>query len=248
MKPNLLVSFFAPKASARNSASRNKRILDLQAQGFQVQRCADIPALHKYVQASAQANTPPAVILAGTLAQNCSAATYLRALHPGTGIVATVDPAKEADVIHLLQSGVDNYFSRQDSSALLAAILFRLFARAGADIAPRKPAAAARAGVWSLQEQAWKLESPDGVRVALTTGERAFLMVLFQAPDLRATHRELADAVNQDYALASSPAPQGRLGVLVSRMRRKFANQGAPLPLKSLHNWGYMFTGPAHHE
>ncbi|MDS1140330.1 helix-turn-helix domain-containing protein [Pusillimonas sp. SM2304] len=244
MKPNLSVSFFAPKANAALTAVRNKTIAGLQAQGFQVLRCTDVLALHQYILTSASTHAPPVAILSGTLTENCAAATYLRTLHAGAGIVAIVDPAPETDAILSLQSGVDNCFARNASPALLGAILFRLMARAGAVPDADASAAPASGGIWSLEEQSWVLVSPDGVRIALTTGERAFLTALLNAPDLRATHRQLIDAVNAGYALSEAPTHQGRLGVMVSRMRRKFTAHGLTMPLKSVHNWGYMFTGP----
>jgi len=246
MKPNLFVSFFAPKANAALTAARNKRIAGLQAQGFQVLRCTDALALHQYVLTSATTHVPPVAILAGTLSENCAATTYLRTLHASVGIVAIVDSTQEAeaDVIRLFQSGVDNYCPHDASAVLLGAILLRLLARGGALPAPGSGPAPNTENVWSLQEQAWVLVSPDGVRISLTTGERAFLTALLSAPDLRATHRQLIDAVNAGYDLDEPPTHQGRLGVMVSRMRRKFSTHGVAMPLKSVHNWGYMFTGP----
>lgn len=246
MKPTLPVSFFAPQGSTALDPARNQCISGLQEQGFQVVRCTDIQTLHQQILTNASTHLPPVTILAGTVTENCAATTYLRTLHIGVGIVAIVCPAQEADTIRLLQSGVDNYFSLDGSAALLGAILFRLLARNG-DALPKshaEPAVTEPRGVWSLQEQAWVLVSPDQLRITLTTGERAFLMALFNAPDLRATHRTLIDAVNAGYALTSPPTHQARLGVMVSRMRRKFAEHGLAMPLKSVHNWGYMFTGP----
>lgn len=244
MRQDLNILFFTPRARAGTAPARTEKFKAMQDSGFQVQRCITIPALHKCLQASSAEPIPPVVVLAGTLLENCSATTYLRTLHPSMGIVAMVGPEQDAEIIRLLQSGVDNYFAHNASNELLAAILFRLLARPDVEPAYTEPAPSAGANGWSLQDQAWKLVSPEGVAITLTTGERAFLAVLFRAPDRRATHRQLADAVNQDYALAASHEPQGRLGVLVSRMRQKCSGLGAPLPLKSLHNWGYMFTGP----
>lgn len=243
MRQDLNILFFAPRARAGTAPARTERLKAMQDSGFQVQRCISIPELHKCLQASATEPIPPAIVLAGTLLENCSTTTYLRTLHPSMGIVAMVDPGQDADIIRLLQSGVDNYFAHNASNELLAAILFRLLARPDVGPAYAEPVSSG-ASSWSLQDQAWKLVSPEGIAITLTTGERAFLVVLFRAPDRRATHRQLADAVNHDYALAASHEPQGRLGVLVSRMRQKCSGLGAPLPLKSLHNWGYMFTGP----
>src|SRR5690606_28199266 len=112
------------------------------------------------------------------------------------------------------------------------------------DVSAAARAAAGASAVWSLPEQAWILASPEGKRIALTTGERAFLMALLAAPNQRAAHADLISAVNEAYKQESVSALQSRLSVLVSRLRRKCAEHGAGLPLKSVHNWGYMFTGP----
>ena len=236
MNTNLHVSFFAPPASALDAMHR-QCIQGLQAQGFQVQCCTDVQALHQYIQRCERANMAPVIILAGAVAENCAATMQLRALSVRAGILAIVEPGQEADTIRLLQSGIDNFFVRDASMALLGAMLFRLLSRA--DAVPAAPGK-----VWSLQEQAWILLSPEGVRIALTTGERAFLLVLLNQPGLRATHRQLIDAVNTEYALESPPTHQARLGVMVSRLRRKFTEHGLTMPIKSVHNWGYMFTGP----
>lgn len=96
---------------------------------------------------------------------------------------------------------------------------------------------------WSLHESGSVLMAPAGGRIPLTTGERAFISTLLAADGLRAPHRELIDAVNACYAAAAPRTHQARLGVLISRLRRKIKRYGYDLPLKSVHNWGYMFTG-----
>src|SRR5690606_198412 len=210
VKQALHVVIFVPRSKTGTAPARTERVKGLQESGFQVQRCTTIPALHKSLQLGTAGEAPPAVILAGTLAENCSATTYLRTMYPSMGIVATVTPGQDAEAIRLLQSGVDNYFAHDASNELLAAILFRLLSRADAGPSVPESTFAAAAGSWTLQDQAWTLISPDGIAITLTTGERAFLTVLFRTPDRRATHRQLADAVNQDYALSSAREPQGR--------------------------------------
>lgn len=96
---------------------------------------------------------------------------------------------------------------------------------------------------WSLHDGGSVLMAPAGGRIPLTTGERAFMATLLEADGLRAPHRELIDAVNACYAAAAPRTHQARLGVLISRLRRKVKRYGYDMPLKSVHNWGYMFTG-----
>ncbi|TCT01482.1 hypothetical protein EDC26_12417 [Paralcaligenes ureilyticus] len=96
---------------------------------------------------------------------------------------------------------------------------------------------------WALVDQGWVLSGPDGSRVDLTTGERAFLQTLFLTPDLRARRADLMDAIDISYAAAVGAGKGTRLGLLVSRMRRKFQARGVVLPLRAVHGFGYMFAG-----
>ncbi|MGP1614655.1 MAG: helix-turn-helix domain-containing protein [Pollutimonas bauzanensis] len=221
-------------------------IAPLQAQGFDVLPCACLPELYGRAQENAaQAGAPPLFVLAGTQADNCAAASYLRTLYPAAGILALVASGSDARLAQTLQSGADNYCRRNASTALVLASLLRLLWRAGhpGAIAEGLQPPSPETGCWSLLERGWVLGGPRGQRIPLTTGERAFLTTLFAAPDLRADHRQLIDAVNSSYSLISPPTHQARLGLLVSRLRRKFRAHGAEVPLKSVHSWGYMFTG-----
>lgn len=223
----------------------SNRAAELQSHGFEVLCCIDMPELYRVAQARLSPDHLAVVVLAGSHDENCSAAASLRALHSGAGIVALVEPDSETAVIQAMQVGADNCCPHTGSTRLLASMLLRLFYRAGKVQSPSvQPSAYPQPGIWSMQEQAWVLVSPQGIRMRLTTGERAFLTALLATPELRATHKQLIDAVNSSYALTVPLTQQGRLGVLVSRLRRKFTDHGIDIPLKSVHNWGYMFTGP----
>lgn len=243
MKPDDPVVLFlqcvapGPRRLSRNAAH-------LQAQGFRVLSCNNVLALYRLAQANLALNALACAVLSGAHADNCAAANYLRTLYPALGIVAVADLASHLEPVQVLQSGADSIFPLNAEAPLLPAILFRLLWRMSQSSGMAAPPARSAAPRWSLQDQAWVIVSPDGERVPLTTGERAFLSILMGATGARATHAELTDAVNAAYALAPQPLHKGRLGVLVSRMRRKFNEQGVNMPLKSVHRWGYMFTGP----
>lgn len=246
MRLDPVVMLFAPKAEGPAGRQRANRAAELRAHGFDVLRCNDMPELYRVAQARFSPDRLAMVVLDGTHDENCAAAASFRALHSGAGIVSMVEPDSETAVIQALQVGADNCCPQTGSTRLLVAMLLRLFHRAGnfqAPLAPQ-PDGDARPETWSLQEQGWVLVTPQGLRIGLTTGERAFLSTLFAMPDLRATHTQLIDAINASHALDDPQANQGRLGVLVSRLRRKFTDNGIDIPLKSVHNWGYMFTGP----
>ena len=243
MKPDDPVVLFLQCVSP-GSGKLSHYAKHLQAQGFQVLACNNILALYRLAQANLAINALACSVLAGTHLDNCAAANYLRTLYPGLGIVAVADFASQLEPLQVLQSGADSIFPLNAEAPLLSAILFRLLWRIKQRWADATPPVAAGVPGWQLQEQAWVIVSPDGKRIPLTTGERAFLSTLMAAGGARASHAELTDAVNAAYALGPQALHKGRLGVLVSRMRRKFDEQGINMPLKSIHRWGYMFTGP----
>lgn len=244
MKTNPLVMLLAPKATAGVGTASSKIAAALDTNGFEVLPCADILELYQLAQEKLKPDGPALVLLAGSHAENCVAATYLRTLHPYVGIIVILQGTAEEPLLQALQAGADTYCFRGSSAALLSALILRLQWRLNQRWSQPVVHDEPKAGVWSLQEQAWSLVTPTGTRVPLTTGERAFLSFLLSAPNQRATHGQLIEAVNASYALKDPSAQPGRLGVLVSRMRRKLTVHGAVLPLKSMHNWGYMFTGP----
>ncbi|TEA79123.1 helix-turn-helix domain-containing protein [Allopusillimonas ginsengisoli] len=236
------VILFVPADTSNARLAGRHRIAELESYGLAVSYCADMPQLYRTTRQSMDAGATTAAVLSGDHNQNCTVAAHLRALHPLLGIVALTQSESEAMLLQCLHSGVDHFCPARASSQLLSALLFRLLWRLDVSAAAR--AAAGASAVWSLPEQAWILASPEGKRIALTTGERAFLMALLAAPNQRAAHADLISAVNEAYKQESVSALQSRLSVLVSRLRRKCAEHGAGLPLKSVHNWGYMFTGP----
>ncbi|NYT63912.1 helix-turn-helix domain-containing protein [Alcaligenaceae bacterium] len=232
----------------RADARSSHRAKLLQAHGFKVVSCLHLQELYSGVQANlAQAGNRLLVLLAGKQPDNCVAASYLRTLYPAIGILALVPENKETASLQLIQSGADNCCRDDVSFELLLAVVLRLLARIGGEAFTSSAfAEPVQQGCWQLQEHGWVLAGPQEQRIPLTTGERAFISALFAQPGLRAKHELLVEAVSASYALTVvATGKQGRLGLLVSRLRRKFRAHGVPdAPLKSLHSWGYMFTGP----
>lgn len=94
---------------------------------------------------------------------------------------------------------------------------------------------------WSLIDRGWTLVDPKGVHVPLTTAERDFITRLFASPAKRISRADLmssTEEVAQDSASASR-----YIDVMISRLRRKAQQAGVDLPVRSIHRWGYMFTG-----
>lgn len=241
MFPDPAVLLFAPVDSCPQYAA-TELVGGLQAHGLPVRRYPDMAGLYRATDESLLAYAAVAVILAGLPEQNATMAVNLRASHPQVFMVALADTTIESQVIQLLHNGADAYCPQEASSALLAAIVFRLLARA-ATVAPQPLESSQPASAWSLQEQGWVLVSPEGKRISLTTGERAFITALLASPEKSARHGALVAALNSAYADGQATARPRTLGVTVSRLRRKCAQQGASIPLQSVHKWGYMFTG-----
>lgn len=188
---------------------------------------------------------PLVVILDAQDPKGAEAISVLRSLHVNLGIVAITRPGDEASMIQLLHRGADMYCPHTASSELLLAIVLRLLWRVRTT-AQTLPVTVMRAhpadeSIWQLVDRDWALCCPDGQSIALTTGERAFLSTLLNAPFQQAPHTLLIEAVNASYNIDDPRTDPTRLGVMVSRLRRKFHRVGTPLPLKSIHGWGYMF-------
>lgn len=220
------------------------RVAELQSKGFEVHVCVGAIAMQQTLQAVFKAEHPAVlVLLDGDLRGNCADAQLINTLYPECGVVSLLDDLGEEALINALQSGADTCCGRYASVNLLASILFSLLRRrGGAAYVPK--ASASQSDAWQLARQAWVLQGPENCALSLTTAERAFLMRLTQQPGMRATHEELMQAIDPESDAITMRAAQARLGVLVSRLRRKLRQKyDLELPVKSLHKWGYMFTG-----
>jgi two-component system OmpR family response regulator len=237
MRIRPLILLFMPNPDASVPAVRQaERLTLLKAQGLALDICGDLNGTIE----QARRIGPDLAVLGGSLADSCLAASYLKALQPRLKVLTLLDPQDESALLQVLRSGADLYGPLHASPELLLALVLGLWKQLGV---PEVPQAGILPAAWALVDQDWVLSSPDGDRVDLTTGERAFLQTLFLAPDLRARRADLMDAIDISYAAAVGAGKDTRLGVLVSRMRRKFQARGVVLPLRAVHGFGYMFAG-----
>lgn len=235
IRPSILL--FMPGADASIPAVRQADgIILLKAQGLALDIRGDLDSTIE----QARRIGPDLVVLGGSLADNCLAANYLKALQPRLKVLTLLDSQDDSALLQVLRSGADAYGPLRASPELLLALVLGLWRQLGA---PGVPRADTLPAAWGLIDQDWVLSSPGGDRVDLTTGERAFMQTLFLAPDLRARRADLMNAVDISYAASVGAGKEARLGVLVSRMRRKFQARGVILPLRAVHGFGYMFTG-----
>lgn len=246
------ILLFTPPQGFDRKARQNEFLDQLQAHGFQAVVCHALSALYEQIQSGAApagfvGSVPPvrAVVLSGASTDNLAAAAGLRVLYPALAIVTVVAAGDNTEAILALQGGADSVFFADTPGPLRMALLMALL-RCGQAI----PADVDRntgeihAKSWVLQEKGWVLNSPGGIGVDLTTSERAFMLVLLDSADRQAFRADLLRAIDGGSASVSGLGASRRLGVIVSRMRRKFQGHQLDLPLQAVHGVGYMFTAP----
>ncbi|EKU30117.1 two-component response regulator [Alcaligenes sp. HPC1271] len=90
---------------------------------------------------------------------------------------------------------------------------------------------------WILRDKGWTLVAPNGVGLELTHSERQLMDAFIRHADARFSREDLM----RDKGLAASDSRA--VDSLISRLRRKATQAGVALPIKSVHGWGYTFTG-----
>ncbi|MGO3133108.1 MAG: DNA-binding response regulator [Alcaligenes sp.] len=219
-----------------------QKIHALAERGYRLIFCPDATALLQLAQTRGRyAGSVCIAWLGGTLVEICSAAVRLRILCPQIGILMQSD-ATDSAMLQALHSGGDQFCPKDASLELLAASLHSLRRRLMHMPVIPEPSLTQE---WALDQEGWTLISPIGISFSLTSTERAFMVRLLQQEDRRASHYELMRAVASKTDVISNPPGAlhiNRLGVLVSRMRRKFMQGGTVLPIRSIHNWGYTFA------
>lgn len=219
-----------------------QQVKALAERGYRPISCRDSTALLQLAQSRGRHVGAVCIAwLGGALSDICAAAVRLRMLCPQVGILMQADYS-DAAMLQALHSGGDQLCPRDASFELLAASLQSLQRRLMQ--VPTLPELRLRAD-WILTQEGWALVAPNGQSFALTTTERSFICCLLHHPDRRASHHELLSAIAGTQGEIDDPPSAllvNRLGVLVSRMRRKFNQGDAVLPVRSVHNWGYMFA------
>lgn len=213
----------------------------VHASGFECRYFSSADVLYTEVQGLEDVQGS-AVVLMGSSAENRAVVFYLRTIRAELGVIAQLQSGSEEEQMGLIQAGADWIFPVSASRDLIATMLLSLWDRRMQAPLEQPEAEPRRRGGWALTEYAWVLNEPSGVRISLTTSERALLVTLFDSPELTATYAALAAAVDFTQSLDARSSPRRRLGVLVSRLRSKCSRQGVDLPIRVLQNQGYMFV------
>lgn len=182
-----------------------------------------------------------------------AAANIRAALGVGTLVVVT-DQAHPLLISDLLIAGADVAMSSLSDGYFTELLawktalrrrsegLFRLYQQSTLipleSESAKEPTSGASAGpVWRLVDAGWRLLSPDNKSITLTYSEKFFLSCFAGEMDKRLSRNELLEhsaILNENSRAIDS---------LVSRLRRKAADKDFALPIKSIHGWGYSFSG-----
>lgn len=232
----------------------------LEATGFQLQVLSDHKALFQAVSSTQTQNhgqfSPAIFLLSAHLKGALSLIARLRAQDPYVTLVIVQSVWDEATLLPFLYGGVDAYCIGTDSPELWAAKFSSLLRRIRVSVpmldvtkissaksfSPSEP-------MWVLANEGWQLFSPDGRSITLTSTERFLLLELCRQPDKRASHQQLLRALNGGKEDTSDPViAHNRLGVVISRLKRKGSSEGVAIPIRSVHKWGYMFSASVRFE
>lgn len=221
----------------------------LQASGFNVQVIAQIVDLYQAgTEALATLNTqnPAIFIISGNSHDAVAAIARLRAQHALLPIVVELSEFNEQQILHALYCGADRYCLQNQSTDLWVATISSLLRRFRAADSRAETATAAVSmsqieKTWVVADEGWLLFSPEGDKLALTTTERQLVNALCHQPDKRASHQQLLDAISNGDESEDISVAHNRLGVVVSRLKRKAQAQGIQVPIRSVYKWGYMF-------
>lgn len=167
--------------------------------------------------------------------EDSAAIRVLHQVEPPIGIVAMTEPDRHDEKIRMLEWGCDacinTLISIREVSIVIESLLRRLRPERG------EPPAYAESPSWHLADDAWSLNSPSGESIGLTVKERLFMQRLLAEPGEIVSREDLVCALGEDAYLYD----YNGLDALVSRMRRKIAEQGLTFPLRTVRGKGYLF-------
>ena len=154
------------------------------------------------------------------------------------GIIMLSARTEIEDRVRALQGGADVYLTKPVDLRELLAVVSSLTRR----IAPPEAQAILPTEIvqsaWSLTADRWAVIAPNGMSLALTAQERAFMVRLWESAGEAVSREDLA------IALGGDPYEYDfhRLDTLVSRLRRKGTDIGLTLPLRAVRGTGYVIT------
>lgn len=221
-----------------DSKLRNDLVNQLRKRQFEPTGVDDAASLYRHLAA----HPCDVVILESTLPgeDGLSVASYLRKISR-IGIVMLSRETSLEHRLDCLTSGVDVCLAKPVDLRELIATLASLSRRVNGSHASMA-AVNGPATTWTLLSNTWKLVSPAGASIELTSSERSLLSLLMQNSGAAVSRQEIVAEFGHDYRYYD----ERRLEAIVSRLRRKLEpHHGSLSPLKTAHGYGYAFTAPA---
>lgn len=249
------IIWYQPQQATRNAVLL-AREEELKVAGFEVHIHTHpqsfYPAAAKAL-ASPRALAPLVFMISGINSESLAAISRLRMQSVYIPIMVEFPVFIEEQALQALYSGADDCCILDTVAALWVAKIECLLRRSrhyelkvlspmGPE-APKPPVPELQLR-WFLTDEGWLLKSPEGLQIALTTTERQFLLTLCSKPDRGASHQELLSAIDGSSSDLNASSGPNRLGVLISRLKRKAFLAGLRLPIRSIYKWGYVFSAP----
>ena len=147
------------------------------------------------------------------------------------GIIMLTARGELDDKLQGLDSGADIYLVKPIDRRELIGSINSLYRRITPDTS---------ATDWQLDLGLRVLKAPDGRKLDLTPQDARTLFLLLTRPGQIFNRAEVVEALGIDFL----SAPDGRINMVMSRLRQKLANFEPELRIQTWRNAGYSFVGP----
>ena len=166
-----------------------------------------------------------------------SAAQHLRKM-PNLAVIIVSGRGAVEDRLAGLRAGADCYLTKPVNLDELIANIEAAARRFQAQIT-KPETEQSPSTCWCLDSRDWQLYATENKRLKLTSGEYALLHMLIQAQGNVVKKSDVAAKLFESHAINSDE----RIAVLLSRLRNKADTVlGQPIPIKTVHQVGYVFT------
>lgn len=246
-----IIFWYQPQAQRFGPENRCQTYQQALAQaGFTVQPMSQAMELYQEVAETLSNNrqVPVICLVSGGGNDALAVIARLRAKQAQLPILVELPDLDEIKIAQALYCGADQYCLSSTSPDLWVATVSSLLRRTRASLSsvslatPTPQAASLQtADHWKLLDEGWLLEAPTGQQITLTTTERQLMKTLLQQPDRRASHQQLLDAISNGDESEDQAIAHNRLGVVISRLKRKGQAAHMIIPIRSVYKWGYMF-------
>jgi two-component system, OmpR family, response regulator PhoP len=154
------------------------------------------------------------------------------------GIVTLARHSTRRVAIRALRSGADFHLGKPIDPDLLIAVLHSVGRRLNSQ-STKAIADGAASRKWRIDADGWRLVSPDGNKVALTSTEHSIIKALVAANGQVVSRAQLVAAVAQ----RTHDFDPHRVEMIIHRLRRKVLDGTSDdLPLRTVRGKGYLFS------